>query len=204
MTIIPYVTFMKHAQKVANSRTAKTRPVLGGVMHRDGDLIVTDSHRLYVATDAYGGEDKNVNPKTGVEITEGNYPDVSRLMPEPSDVQFTAIINVDTAARATKLIEQAGKVEKATDLIRIAHDMDGLQLKTGEESTVEVSYKADKPYIDAEQFEIIASAKYVLEAFALFKDCKLEEVTFNFYGNMRPFTITGANLTALILPVRTY
>lgn len=201
MTKIPYVTFMKHAQKVTKA-VSKSRPVLGGVIHRDGNLAVTDSHRLYFATDAYEGEEKNVNPKTGAEIVDGNYPDVSRLIPYASDAKFTAKIDVDKAAQAVKLIESAGKVDKASDFITIERDLADLVFATHTDSVVDCRYIAGDN-LDGEAFRMTASAKYVAEAFALMKDAGLTEVSFNYFGENRPFTFTGGNLTALILPVRT-
>lgn len=201
MTKIPYVTFMKHAQRVVKN-IGKTRPVLGGVMHRDGNLIVTDTHRLYIAEGAYDGADKLENPKTG-ELIDGNYPDVSRLIPGLNDAKFSAKINVDPAQKAVKLIEQAGKIDKATDLITIEGGGTHTIFETHEQSLVAVEYGADAGNTD-EVFKLTASAKYISEAFALLKDAGLTEVTFNFHGNMRPFTFTGGNLTVLILPVRTY
>ena len=194
---------MKHAQKVTKA-VSKTRPVLGGVIHRDNYLAVTDSHRLYFAADAYEGAEKNVDPKTGAELTGGNYPDVSQLIPGLYDAKFSAKINVDTAAKAVKLIESAGNVGKASDLITFETDVIAGELifATHEKSVVDCRYVAavgDDPLV----FKMTASAKYVSEAFALLKDVGLTEVTFNFFGENRPFTFTGGNLTALILPVRT-
>lgn len=191
---------MKYAQKVTKS-IGKTRPVLGGVIHRDDYIAVTDSHRLYIATDMYEGDEKNVNPITGVEITEGNYPDLTRLLPYPQDAKFSATINVDTTARATKLIDTAGKIEKATDLIVIERRLADLVFATHSDSLLICRYIAGGSQ-DGEEFVMTASAKYVAEAFALMKDAGLTEVTFNYFGENRPFTFTGGNLTALILPVR--
>jgi len=191
---------MKHAQKVTKG-IGKTRPVLGGVIHRDGYIAVTDSHRLYIASDAYEGEEKNVNPITGAEITEGNYPDLTRLIPEPSDAKFSANINVVTTQKAVKLIEQAGKVDKATDLIVIERRLADLVFATHSDSLLNCRYIAGGSQCDKE-FIMTASAKYVAEAFALTKDAGLTEVAFNYFGENRPFTFTGGNLTVLILPVR--
>ena len=198
---IPYVTFMKHAQKVTKP-ASKGRPVLRGVIHRDDYIAVTDSHRLYYAEDMYESDEINVNPITGATITEGNYPDIIRLIPDEHDAVFTAKINVSTAQKAVKLIETAGKVEKATDLITIERDLADLVFATHERSVVECRYIAGDS-LEGESFKMTASAKYVSEAFALMKDAGLTEVTFNFYGENRPFTFIGGNLTVLILPVRT-
>lgn len=200
MTQIPYVTFMKHAQKVTKA-SSNSRPVLKGVIHRDGNLAVTDSHRLYFVSDAYEGEEKNVNPITGALLTDGNYPDVSRLIPG-IDAMFSANIDVNKAAKAVKLIESAGKVDKASDLIVIERIDTDLIFATHVESFVDCRYIAGSK-AEGEAFKITASAKYIAEGFALLNDVGLSEVTFSYFGKNRPFTFTGGNLTVLIMPVHT-
>lgn len=200
MTKIPYVTFMKHAQKVTKSASAG-RPVLKGVIHRDNYVAVTDSHRLYFASDMYEGEEKNIDPKTGAEITEGNYPEIIRLLPDENDAKVSARLNVDRTAKALKLIEQAGKIEKLSDMVVIESDGSTLLFKTGEESAVYCEYPSEYG-IEGDSFIMYASAKYLSEGMAFIKDAGFEEATFNFFGNMRSFTITAGNLTVLILPIR--
>lgn len=199
MTKLPYVTFMKHAQKVTKNASAG-RPILKGVIHREDYIAVTDSHRLYYAADMYEGEEKNVNPVTGAEIVEGTYPDVMRLLPENGSAKATAKIRVDITARALKIIEQAGKVGKKTDFITIESNGEELKFSTYVNAHVYAEYISELP-AEGETFVMLASAKYLAEAFALMKDAGFTEVMFNFYGDKRPFTFTGGNLTILILPV---
>lgn len=202
MTKIPYVTFMKHAQKITKA-TSSARPVLKGVIHRDNYIAVTDSHRLYFASDAYEGEEKNVNPVTGEELTDGNYPEVFRLIPDPDSAHLTVKLDVDKASKAIKLIESAGKIDKASDFVVIERDTTVLVLSTHTDSIVDCRYTAAQQLSNDEPIKITASAKYVSEAFALLKDAGFTEVSFNYFGNFRPFTFTGGNLTVLILPIRT-
>lgn len=172
-------------------------------MHRDGSLVVTDSHRLYTATDAYEGEEKNIDPKTGAEV-EGNYPDTSRLIPDPLSASMSVKIDVNTAAKAVKLIEQAGNVDKASDLIVISTNQKTGEstFATHERSLVQARYVAAEGD-DPCEVNITANAKYVAEALALLKDAGYTEAKFNYFGNLRPFTFTAGNVTTLILPVRT-
>ena len=201
MTKVPYVTFMKHALKVTKSPTCKTRPVLGGVIHRDNYIAVTDSHRLYFASDMYEGEEKNVDPKTGAEITEGNYPDVNRLLPVEGGEKASAKLNVDRITKAIKLIEQAGKIDKMSDIVSIESDGSTFQFKTDENAQVYCEYFSEYG-IEGDSFTMHASARYLSEGLSLIKEAGFEEATFNFYGSMRPFTIVAGNLTVLILPIR--
>ena len=114
---VPYVTFMKHAKKVAKGRAVKTRPVLSTVYHSDKYVAVTDSHRLYVATDLYDGEEKTLDAQTGQEVERGNYPDVARLIADSDNADYTFDISVDKLYDALRAIEIAGKLNKASDLM---------------------------------------------------------------------------------------
>lgn len=198
---ISYVNFMKHAQAVSKASSAG-RPVLKGVMHRDGDLIVTDSHRLYHAKDLYEGAEKNINPKTG-DLIEGNYPDVNRLLPDPHEAKLSVLINIEEAYKALKVIEAACKIDKRSNHVEIEVVQNVLAFSTDKNAAVFCSYDAEAG-IAAEEFKMTANVKFVTEALALMKDTGVAAASFNFYGVMRPFTFTSNNLTALILPVRTY
>ena len=193
---------MKHAQ-IVTKNAGHSRPVLQGVMHQDGDCIVTDSHRLYVAKDMYEGTEKNVNPKTG-ELIEGNYPDVSRLIPDPLSATLSVTLEVDTLHKVMKLITQAVKVGSATDLMTFDVTEGLLSISTGANALAYCTYPAKDVPAETEDFKMTANAKYVTEALALMKDTGTREITFNFYGNMRPFTFTADNVIALVLPVRTF
>ena len=200
MGFVSYVTFMKHAQKITNSRTAKTRPILGGVLHKNGFVAATDSHRLYIAHDIYEGDEKVIDPKTGA-IISGQFPEVTRLVSDVSDAKCSVTIDVNIASRGAKMIEQAGKLNKKSDFISISNPNKELLFSVDKESDIDCSFFADsEPH--GEKIDILASAKYVSEAFAVFKDAGFDKCTFNYYGDIRPFTLTAGNFTALILPVR--
>src|SRR5690625_7242215 len=109
---VSYITFMKHAKKVAKGPAIKSRPVLGGVIHREGYIAVTDSHRLYYATDLSEGKEKNFNPVPGEEIDKGAYPEVERLIHEHgSDARSIKISDVSKIydAVSTSEIEYSTK-----------------------------------------------------------------------------------------------
>jgi hypothetical protein len=196
---VPYVSFMKHAQKITKN-VDKSRPVLHGVNHKEGTIIVTDSHRLYMATDAYEGATKLINPTTGAEI-DGNYPDTSRLVPQPYDAKVSALLHAVDPLKVIKLIETAGKIGKASDLIVFDLTDGVLSLQTDDKTHVDVKFTMGTD-IKGDNFKMTANVKYVAEAFTFLKEAGLNEVQFNFYSNTRPFTFTAGNLTVLILPVR--
>src|SRR5690625_2527527 len=111
---VSYLTFMKHAQKVTKS-ASNSRPVLKTVYHSDKHVAVTDSHRLYVATGLYEGEEKTLDAQTGQEVSHGKYPDVERLLTESSSAKYSHVVDVTKAYEAVRAIEIAGRVNKATD-----------------------------------------------------------------------------------------
>lgn len=199
---VPYVTFMKHAQKVTKA-VSKSRPVLGGVHHKDGYLAATDTHRLYFASGMHEGNEKIIDPASGVEITAGAYPDVLRLIPNVHDATFSTILDVERTLKVIKVIEAAGKIDKASDLIVFDMLEGDLSLDTCPKSKVSVRYVVAQD-TRHEDFKMSANVKYLAEAFAFMKEAGLNEVQFNYYSETRPFTFTAGNLTALILPVRVY
>lgn len=202
MTKVPYVTFMKHAQKVVKSPTCKTLPVLGGVIHRDNYIAVTDSHRMYYATDMYEGEEKNVNPITGLEIDNGNYPDVERLIQDSSNAKHVYNIDVTHAYEAVRAIELASKVNKATTEMNIVTGDNYLKFKTDDKAAFDVVYNADLSSSIVDLETSILDIKYVKEALHVLKDAKVERFTLEYFGKHRPFQLRSGNFLAIVLPKR--
>lgn len=199
---ITYLKFMKHAEKVS-ATASKSRPILAGVLHKDRSLAVTDSHRLYYAVGiAPEGEMSVINPKTGDELAEGKYPDFERLIPLKDDAKAQFIINADFASKATKIIENAEKIN-GQNRVRITAVSNELFITSDGEELVASALIGKRVDTNEEEFVMYADAKYVSEAFALLKDSKSESVEFRYYGELRPFTInTDGGVTALILPIR--
>ncbi|MFS0562586.1 hypothetical protein AB1K91_17810 [Terribacillus sp. 179-K 1B1 HS] len=201
---IPYVTFMKHAEKVTKKASA-SRPTLKGVYHaEDGSLAVTDSHRLYYATDAHQRQDAAIlDPKTGEEIG-GAYPDVTRLLPYPGDARYTLTIDdIPKALKIVKALEALGKSVDSDGTITIKADENGAvsfgMEAEGTSGTVEIGRVSGGTYEN-----VAVSAQYLSEALALFKDIGVTSVQINSYGKIRPLTLTIDGLTALIMPVRKF
>jgi hypothetical protein len=199
---IPYVTFMKHAEKVTK-KASPSRPTLKGVYHaEDGSLAVTDSHRLYYATDAHQRQDAvNLDPKTGEEI-DGAYPDVKRLLPYPADARYT--LNIDDVPKALKIVkalEALGKSVNSDGTITIKAAESGVVSfgieAEGTSGTVEIGKVDGGTYED-----VTVSAQYLSEALALFKDIGVTSVQLTSYGKVRPLTLTIDGLTAVIMPVK--
>ena len=203
---IPYVTFMKHAEKVTKGVSA-SRPILQGVQHKlDGSLVVTDSHRLYIAKNGHTNESESVvNPKTG-EAIDGNYPDVSRLTPLKDDAKLTVSINVKQAVDALNTLLKANQVhdkKKTLTTLEVTEDKELVFIVSND--VIDTTYKTSS-YITGEAQTMTFNTKYLIESLQLFKEVGIEEVELRSYGTLRPFTLTAGKedeLLALILPVRT-
>lgn len=200
---ITYEMFMKHAEKVTNN-APEVRPILSGVKHlENGDLAVTDSHRLYVAKNIHSREDGAVLTPKGKTV-DGNYPDVSRLIPDSAyakqSIQFDVqelLLVADMIASIGALAEKEAMSDKAP----------GMDFKDGVISYYNYQCKI-KYSVTPVQFEvpILANAFYLLDAMKLFKAIGCQTVTMNFFGSSRPFTFSneGEDLLILILPIRKY
>lgn len=202
-----YTTFIKHAEKVTKS-ASKSRLILTGVHHAaNGDVIATDSHRLYYLTGGYTeGEPFTSIIKTG-EHLEGNYPDVSRLIPDDDDAKVTLEIDVAKSLAAVKALQSA---EKAINYngkhltLQIAVGTDSYVIKAGEESSEFTGQYTLAPYDGDGLPNIHVQAQFLTDALMLFKDAGETSVTLRLFGNMRPLTFKSKDVTALLLPVRTY
>jgi hypothetical protein len=193
---ISYDVFMKHADKVCKNQVSAVRPILSGVKHlENGDAVVTDSHRLYLAKGIHDRTDGAIITPQG-EFIDGSYPDVSRLIPnEPKQsVQFivSELLSVaDTIVSIGTIIEERPILEFKADAILY--------------NNYEVKFNHSFYPLDFYE-HICANAIYLLDAMKLLKAAGCQTVTVNFYGKMRPFTLLNEDesLLALILPIRKY
>lgn len=203
---IPYVTFLKHAQKVTKTAPA-SHAILKGVYHApDGSLAVTDSHRLYFAKNAHSNaEPQTIEPKTGAVI-DGNYPEVSRLIPESSSAKYTVRLDVKQAIDAFKALLAVNKLDTNAmyPMTTVGITDDCTVVFVAENHVLSARY--EPAAADGEGEEITFNTQYFADALALFKDVGIPEITMRCYGAVRPFTLTAAGgddeLLALLLPIR--
>jgi len=200
---VSYITFMKHAKKVAKGPAIKSRPVLGGVIHREGYIAVTDSHRLYYATDLYEGKEKNINPVTGEEIDKGAYPEVERLIPESgTEVRSIKISDVSKLYDYVRAIEIVSRINKTTNIMAMEFDDGYFSIRTDDEITDGIVKYVEGTKEPDDIKTLYADIKYLKEALMLFRDAKMSGIVINQYGINNPITIVGGNLTTLIMPIR--
>lgn len=198
---IPYVTFMKHAQKVTRS-ASEHRPALKTVIHRDKYVAVTDSFRLYKATGIYEGEEKQIDPITGLDVDNGEYPNIERLLPEDSAVEHSIKVDALKLYETVRAIEIISRINRTTDRLALEFNEDYFSIKTDDEVTYASVKLVEGTRKPADIKTIYADIRYVKEALMVLKEAKAEDVTVNFHGNMRPFTFDTGNFTALIMPIR--
>ena len=200
---VPYVTFMKHAKKVAKASLIKTRPILTTVYHSDKHVAVTDSHRLYVATGLYDGEEKTLDAQTGQAVERGNYPDVERLVADSVNADYTFDVSVNELYDALRSIEIAGRLNKTTDLMQIQVNNDLIRFKTDGKTAFDVGYNVGNDASVSELYTMTLSIKYLKEAIHVLKDAKVERCSIEYFGATRPLQVRAGNFTAIVLPVRT-
>jgi len=133
-------------------------------------------------------------------LLDGNYPDVSRLIP----VSFSTTLKVDikefiSALERCTILAKEGKnhvVKMETKENSITLTSDNKEVGVIEEEVVST--------IEGEELKISFSAKFAKDALKTFEG---KEVHVKFSGAMRPFILQAVddeNLIQLILPVRTY
>jgi|SRR5690606_14028982 len=203
---VPYVTFIKHAEKVTKSSKLRNRPILETVLHKDSYVAVTDSHRLYFADNVYEGEEKTIDLATGQAVDRGTYPDITKLIEDESHAKITHIIDVLQTYGAVRAIEIASKINRASDLLDIEIDEKLLTIKTTSDTEVNVNYSPIKPPSDVHSSNssefITFNIKYIKELFHLLKDARVDKVTLHYFGNNRPMQFHAGNFTAVVMPIR--
>lgn len=202
---VSYVTFMKHAEKVTKAAST-SRPVLKGVYHAScGSLIVTDSHRLYLAKNSHlNAASEIVYPKTGARI-DGTYPDVSRLIPQSGDAKYSFTMPVKEASETFNALLKLDKVGSSKGMTELVSESDSVTFSLIGSSLVSARYSPVTHIDGGAVGGLTFSTRYFAEALALFKDAGATEVTFRYYDKLRPFTLTTGQddeILALLLPIR--
>ncbi|MGG3987442.1 hypothetical protein [Bacillus smithii] len=202
---LSYITFMKHAQKVTKTASSG-RPILKGVYHaKDGSLIVTDSHRLYLAKNAHADASESIiDPKTGEKI-DGTYPDCSRLLPDKSNAEFIVSLPTKKTLDAfTTLLKANQVVGKGDERVSICERDNNRVVFTAKNLVMEASY--DAGVATGKVGKLTFNTIFMADALKLFKDVGATDVEMRYYGELRPFTLSvGKNdeLLVLIAPIRT-
>lgn len=198
--MVDYETFMKHAKAVTDSITSELErhQNLKGVKHfEDGSAVVTDAFRLYLAKGVHNRTDGVVISPGGKKLNV-DYPNVKRLIPDNNGAKQEFQIHVQALLEAADIIHSVGKMIEGKSIMKFegntvsyqSFEIGGFRYQRELSVTFETSFWMDP--------------KFVMDAMKLFKAAKCDDVTFRFFGAMRPVTFECDNLIALILPIRKY
>lgn len=187
--------------------------ILKTVEIKDGNFTCTDSHRLVRIND-FDPETtyQLIDPKNGNDVTSDpsipSYPGTDRLIRDFSETtinipvkefyNMVSAINGDykRATRNTGSSTKAMKINFNNDSITFTPDnCHDYQLKEAVLS------------IDSENYPDINFAinnSYLTDAFLFFKRLKIENITMEYNGPLRPIQFRYDNLVYLITPIRSY
>jgi DNA polymerase III sliding clamp (beta) subunit (PCNA family) len=188
------------------------RLILKNALVTEKYVIATDSHRLIRISHnnriekPYIHEYKNFN----VDFEPVNYPDTSRLMPDPYNAQKEILISVNDWIEAHSLAliaakEHQNKVIHLSENVFSVNAMKTFINKKGKEEKQpdfeQISYKYTLPFSTAIE-KVSYNCEYMLQALKVFKKMKVEQVKLYFYGPLRPFLLKSEDIEIIILPVR--
>lgn len=192
-------------KKILDGVVAKgeSRPILKGVHYENGNAVATDSHQLVLFKDVTENKGLNVTVDLSTYLPiDGNYPDTDRLIPLDNTTQLT-FHSVDELTGIVNYLKASKKQVidshiKDNGLSMELHDAHGMNYNQ------EVEWNGDT-------LKVSFSANYLYNALAyldrLHKDDPANydgDITFNFNGELRPFTILYGKMTYLICPVRNF
>lgn len=197
---VTYLTFMKHAQKVTKS-AHNTRPVLKTVYHSNKHVAVTDSHRLYVITDVYEGEEKTLNPATGIEEEHGRYPEIERLLMPENSIKYSQEIDVNAVYDTVRAIEIANKLTRETTDLIVGINDEEIVVSTSEYAGFSVKLPNERDG-EKELYPTLLETKYLREALHVLRDAKVVKATFKYVGKNQPVEMVAGNFNAVIMPKR--
>jgi DNA polymerase-3 subunit beta len=232
ISTVTYDELINIDKALISSSKSESRPVLTGILFRKGEIVSTDSHRLFKTKSQIEYDNDILIPALNVKnlkdhfskdsqikvsihdhyvkfedefttfetrLLEGNFPDVSRLIPFSYDAKTT--IEIDNIKEFTNIVTAASNITKKSRNNVIKFDIINGELTiSAKESNKEFESKM-KLYTYGEDLKISLCGQFLLDALKQVNDNK---ITIHFYGNMRPFIITGKDESlGLILPVRT-
>ncbi|WP_231634366.1 MULTISPECIES: DNA polymerase III subunit beta [Bacillales] len=134
-------------------------------------------------------------------LLEGNYPDTSRLFPENYETKVT--VNNAEFYHAIDRVSLLAR-EGGNNVIRMSVNTDSVELSSNSPEVGTVNEDINTGEIEGEGLKISFNSKYMMDAL---KAINNEDVTIEFYGTMRPFTLKSSEsdeVVQLILPIRTY
>lgn len=133
------------------------------------------------------------------QMLAGNYPEVSRLIPD----SFQTVVSISEYATFKKILEAIKKADKKQPNAYINFNYNNQTISIHDKTnTIKAEIKMNTNYYDSTFTKIIFSASYMLEAM---KQIEGKEITLKFIGAMRPFIVESEvnnDTKGLVLPVR--
>ena len=134
-------------------------------------------------------------------LLEGNYPDTTRLFPENYETKVT--VNNDEFYHAIDRVSLLAR-EGGNNVIRMTVENSQVELASNSPEVGTVNEEVNASHTEGEDIKISFNSKYMMDALRAIQS---EEVSIEFFGTMRPLTITPSDsdeVVQLILPIRTY
>jgi DNA polymerase-3 subunit beta len=134
-------------------------------------------------------------------LLEGNYPDTSRLFPENYETKVT--VNNAEFFHAIDRVSLLAR-EGGNNVIRMNVNSSSVELSSNSPEVGTVNEDINTGEVEGEGLKISFNSKYMMDALRAINN---EDVTIEFYGTMRPFTLKSSEsdeVVQLILPIRTY
>lgn len=134
-------------------------------------------------------------------LLEGNYPDTSRLFPENYETKVT--VNNAEFFHAIDRVSLLAR-EGGNNVIRMNINSSSVELSSNSPEVGTVNEDINTGEVEGEGLKISFNSKYMMDALRAINN---EDVTIEFYGTMRPFTLKSSEsdeVVQLILPIRTY
>lgn len=209
---------------------SELRPILKGVLHKHGNIISTDSHRLFYKSHMFEIESPefvvrpeavtmvkelfskekeltillsdeyvkytNNNIEIESKLIEGNYPDVSRIMPQNFKTELTT--NRKDLIAKLEQCEKIAKKEKS-QVIRTEITDNNTTITATNEAGDTLQTEINGCFGD--NINIGFNVSYLLDALKQMSD---RDITFKFTGNMSPVVIEDSGNYHLVLPIRIY
>lgn len=208
MKTVNYLTFMKHAKKVAK-KASKFRTALQHISHEeDGSVVVTDSHRLYRINNGHNEEKSFVTTADGIRVSnpDFDYPQTDRLIQRFEDASHVFTVSTKEFFNTVKAIELANKVSEKTrnNELKMTVYKQGISLETDNKNFC-VRYENGSTHEGDKEFDMYLSTQYMKEALHVIDDSKVDTLQVAIYNShMRPIQLFTENFTAIILPIKKY
>ncbi|MEQ7217849.1 DNA polymerase III subunit beta [Vagococcus fluvialis] len=193
----------KHLKRASCQKA--TRPILQCVHYdEDGSICVTDSHRLLQIKEFHNHKEEFNQDLATMELRDGNYPDITRLIPTEFGTEVTISLTV-----LIRIMKALGTSTNETVTWNISADKITFSNNSDQAfygGPIEISANAN---VTGNQLIIGFRAKLIKECCEFFMDAKeryaVDNVTIKMSSPLRPvvFSIDQSKHIYLVTPVRT-